>query len=217
MELTSIPLEYILKAAKSVKRLAYLIAVIGAVTSFGTQVELLESWSLTPAFAWGIAATVDILAICAAIALQVPGFPDRTLVGWILVIALGASITANIIAGLKVGGGAAAAHAWPVLAYMLAELIASRLRNYVARVQAAKNRQDAPPPVEAPASSVHATATVTKTPTKAIAAKPKPTAKQGILELAAATPRPSDEEIAVKVGVKPAWVKHVIKTHLPTS
>jgi hypothetical protein len=216
MELTSIPLEYILKAAKSVKRLAYLIAVIGAVTSFGTQVELLESWSLTPAFAWGIAATVDILAICAAIALQVPGFPDRTLVGWILVIALSASITANIIAGLKVGGGAAAAHAWPVLAYMLAELIASRLRNYVARVQAAKNREDAPKPVEVPASPVHATATVTRTPTKAIAGKPG-TAKQRILELATAAPRPTDEEIAVKVGVKPGWVKHVVKTHLPTS
>lgn len=205
-----IPVEFILKAAKSVKKLAYLIAVIGAVTSFGTQVELLESWSLSPAFAWGIAATVDILAICAAIALQVPGFPDRMLVGTILVIALTVSITANIIAGLKESGGAAAAHAWPVIAYMLAELIANRLRQYVARVLAAQAARNVPP-VEAVASPVHATATVAHVPTAAITSKPG-TAKSQILELAAVLPPLSPDEIAVKVGTKPGWVKHVIKT-----
>jgi hypothetical protein len=211
MDLTTIPVEYVLKAAKSVKKLAYLIAVIGAVTSFGTQVELLKSWSLTTAFAWGIAATIDILAICAAIALQVPGFPDRKLVGWILVIALSTSITANIIAGLEVGAGAAAAHAWPVLAYMLAELIASRLRTYVARVQVAV--ATTVQPVESTPEPVHATATVTPvtTPTQAVTAKPE-SGKTKILALAAAIPTPTPEEIAVKVGVKPGWVKHVIKT-----
>jgi len=211
MDLTTIPVEYVLKAAKSVKKLAYLIAVIGAVTSFGTQVELLKSWSLTTAFAWGIAATIDILAICAAIALQVPGFPDRKLVGWILVIALSTSITANIIAGLEVGAGAAAAHAWPVLAYMLAELIASRLRTYVARVQVAVAATVQP--VESKPEPVHATATVTPvtTPTQAVTAKPE-SGKAKILALASAIPTPTPEEIAVKVGVKPGWVKHVIKT-----
>lgn len=211
MDLTTIPVEYVLKAAKSVKKLAYLIAVIGAVTSFGTQVELLKSWSLTTAFAWGIAATIDILAICAAIALQVPGFPDRKLVGWILVIALSTSITANIIAGLEVGAGAAAAHAWPVLAYMLAELIASRLRTYVARVQVAVAATVQP--VESKPEPVHATATVTHvtTPTPAVTAKPA-SGKAKILALASAIPTPTPEEIADKVGVKPGWVKHVIKT-----
>lgn len=212
MDLTTIPVEYVLKAAKSVKKLAYLIAVIGAVTSFGTQVELLKSWSLTTAFAWGIAATIDILAICAAIALQVPGFPDRKLVGWILVIALSTSITANIIAGLEVGAGAAAAHAWPVLAYMLAELIASRLRTYVARVQVAVAATVQP--VEPKPEPVHATATVATpaaTPTKAVASKPV-SGKAKILALASAIPTPTPEEIADKVGVKPGWVKHVIKT-----
>ena len=208
MDLTHLPVTYILKAAKSVKKLAYLIAVIGAITSFGTQVELLQSWSLTTAFAWGIAATVDILAICAAIALQVPGFPDRKLVGWILIIALGTSITANIIAGLKVGGGAAAAHAWPVIAYMLAELIASRLRNYVARVQLAQSLLNKPQPVEV-STPVHVTATVA--PATAITSKPG-TAKSKILELAAVRPPLSPETIADKVGTKPGWVKHVIKT-----
>lgn len=209
MNLSLIPVEYILKAAKAVKRIAYLIAVIGAVTSFGTQVELLESWHITTAFAWGIASTVDLLAICAAIALQVPGFPDRGLVGSILVFALSASITANMIAGLQVSLGSGVGHAWPVVAYMFAELIASRMRRYAAVVAA--KVVDNLPPVEAKPEPVHATATVA--PPKAVTSKPTGlTAKARILELAAATPPLSPEAIADKVGVKPGWVKHVIKT-----
>jgi hypothetical protein len=205
---TLIPVDYILKAAKAVKRIAYLIAVIGAVTSFGTQVELLESWGITPAFAWGIASTVDLLAICAAIALQVPGFPDRSLVGSILVFALTASITANMIAGLRVSLGSGVGHAWPVVAYMFAELIASRMRRFAAVVQARKLAAAQPTPVETVAP-VHATATVA--PPKAVTSKPG-TAKERILQLAAATPPLSPEAIADQVGVKPGWVKHVIKT-----
>lgn len=211
MNLTSlIPVGYILKAAKAVKRIAYLIAVIGAVTSFGTQVELLESWRITPAFSGGIASTVDLLAICAAIALQVPKFPDRVLVGSILVFALTASITANMIAGLRVSVGSGVGHAWPVVAYMCAELIASRMRRYAAIVQEA-SVSETPRPVENTSAPVHATATVQKVQTKAITSKPG-TAKQKILELAASTPPLSHEEIAAKVGTKTGWVKHVIKT-----
>jgi hypothetical protein len=204
-----IPLEYILKAAKSVKRLAYLIAVIGAVASYGTQVELVKSWGIDGMFAYMIPATIDILAICAAIALQVPGFPaeDRKRVGAILVVALTVSISANITAGANVG--AKIAHAWPVVAYMLAEYIANRLRTYVARVLAAKAAQDVPS-VETPADPIHATATVA--PPAAITSKPG-TAKSKILELASVKPPLSPEEIADKVGTKPGWVKHVIKTH----
>lgn len=209
MDLTNIPVEYILKAAKAVKRIAYLIAVIGAVTSFGTQVELLESWSITSAFAWGIASTVDLLAICAAIALQVPGFPDRGLVGSILVFALSASITANMIAGLKESVGSGVGHAWPVVAYMFAELIASRMRRYAAIVTA--KAVDTRKPVEEIQTPVHATATVQAPTTAAITAKPG-TAKSQILELAAVKPPLSPEVIAAKVGTKPGWVKHVIKT-----
>lgn len=203
-----IPVDYILKAAKAVKRIAYLIAVIGAVTSFGTQVELLESWHITTAFAWGIASTVDLLAICAAIALQVPGFPDRGLVGSILVFALTASITANMIAGLRVSVGSGVGHAWPVVAYMFAELIASRMRRYAASVAA---QAAAPEPVQSKPEPVHATATVA--PPKAVTSKPTGlSAKARILELASVTPPLSPEAIADKVGVKPGWVKHVIKT-----
>lgn len=207
--LKNIPVEYILKAAKAVKRIAYLIAVIGAVTSFGTQVELLQSWHITSAFAIGIASTVDLLAICAMIALQVPGFPDKGLVGSIFVFALAASMTANMISGLRESVGSGVGHTWPVLAYMCAELIAARMRRYAASIA---NRQEvtSTPVVQAPPAPVHATATVTKS-TKAIPSKPG-SAKQRILELASATPKPSHEEIADMVGTKVGWVKHVIKT-----
>ena len=214
MDLTRIPLEYILKAANAVKKIAYLIAVIGAVTSFGTQVGLLEDWKISFAFSVGIAGTVDLLAVCAAIALQVPGFPWRGRVGAILVFTLGVSIAANVIAGSKESIGAAIAHAWPVLAYMFAELIANLLRKYVAIVEAAHAAKTLPP-VEAPLPPIHATATV-GTP-KAVTSGKKGTAKERILELAAAKPRPADEVIATQVGVKPGWVKHVIKTHHTTA
>jgi hypothetical protein len=212
----TIPLEYILKAATAVKRIAYTIAVIGAVTSFGTQVGLLESWKIAFLFAIGIASTVDLLAVCAMIALQVPDFPWKGRVGTIFVFTLSVSISANVIAGSRESIGSAVAHAWPVLAYMGAELIANLLRKYVAIVQARKAAQDVPP-VQVPAPPVHATAVVTKAPAKAITSKPAPTAKQVILELAAATPTPTIDEIAAHAGVKPGWVKHVIKTHAPTS
>jgi hypothetical protein len=179
------------------------------VTSFGTQVELLQSWHITTAFAAGIASTVDLLAICAAIALQVPGFPDRGIVGTILVFALCASITANMIAGLRVSLGSGVGHAWPVVAYMCAELIASRMRRYAATVQEAKAAQT-PKPVEVQAP-VHATAVVQKVQTTAIASKPG-SAKAKILELASVVPPISPDEIALQVGTKPGWVKHVIKT-----
>ena len=143
---TQIPVQYILRSAKVVKRLAYLIAVIGTVASYGTQVELLQHWGLST-FAYVIPATVDLLAICAAIALQIPGFPttDRKIAGTILVVAVIVSVAANVTSGHNIG--ARLAHAWPVVAYLLAELIANRIRMYVARVQAAQAAAAAPAPV----------------------------------------------------------------------
>lgn len=209
MDVTRIPLDFIVKASKIVKRIAYIIAVIGAVTSFGTQVSLLESWKIDFLFAVGIAATVDLLAICAMIALQIPFFPWKGRVGLVFVFTLSVSIAANVIAGYRDSMGAAIAHAWPVLAYMLAELIANLVRKFAAIVEA-KQAETSQPVVEASAP-VHATASVTKTPPVAIGNKPG-TAKSKILELAAVKPPLSPEDIAAKVGVKPGWVKHVVKT-----
>ncbi len=206
-----VSVDYILKAAKFVSRLAYLIAAIGAATSFGTQVGLLQSWHTGMASAVGIAATVDILAVCAAIALQIPGFPDRGLVGTVLFITLTVSITANMVAGFRDSTGAGLGHAWPVMAYMMAELIASRVRRYAASVSARREAERNAQQVESEPLPVHATASV-GTP-KAVTATVKPgTAKARILALAAATPPPSHEEIASKVGSTKGWVKHVINT-----
>lgn len=213
MDLTTIPVDYILKAAKTVKRLAYLIAAIGAIVSFGTQVNLLESWKISHTFAMGIAATVDILAICAAIAIQIPGLPDRDrlYVGLIMTFGLSVSITANVIAGLRESVGAAAGHAWPVVAYMLAEFIASRLRNFVARVMAAKEAKQKNETPVIDTTPIQATV-IQGTPVQTTPAVKTGTAKAQILALAAMTPPLAIDAIAAKVGTKPSWVKHVIKT-----
>lgn len=208
MDLTHIPVEYVLKAAKAVKKLAYLIAVIGAVTSYGTQVDLMKRIGIDGVYAYLIPATIDLLTICAAIALQVPGLPARWKreVATIMVVGLAVSVYANVEAGHNLQQKIW--HAWPVIAYMLAEYIANRLRTFAAMVHA--NQLAKLPPVEATQPPVHALATVSKS-TEALPAKPG-TAKAKILQLAAASPRPSDEEIATLVGTKPGWVKHVIKT-----
>jgi hypothetical protein len=132
---------YITRSATIVKRVAYLIAVIGAVASYGTQAELLLHWGMG-AFSWVIPATVDLLAICAAVALAIPGFPDLKLAGGVLATATIVSIAANVTAGHN--AGAKIAHAWPVVAYLLAELIASRLRRYIATLNTAPERAERP-------------------------------------------------------------------------
>lgn len=208
--ITTIPVEYVHKAVKSAKRLAYLIAAIGAVVSYGTQVELVTSWGIGGAFAYGIPATIDLLVICAAIALNVPGLPPRWRkeIGVIMVVGLTVSITANMIAGHN--WGAKIAHAWPVIAYMLAEFIANRLKTYLATLLTAKAKAEvvASQPVETPAP---VQATIESKPTAPVASKPG-SAKSKILELASVKPPLSPEDIAEKVGTKPGWVKHVIKT-----
>lgn len=156
---TTVNVKAIRSAAKTVKRLAYVIAAVGATTSFGTQVALLESWHMPFIFAVGVAATVDLLAICAAIALAIPGFPvrDRKIVGFILFVGLSASIGANITAGLAESVGAAVGHSWPVLAYMGAELIAQRIRNYLAVVEANETATTTPAIVNAIVPTIAAT------------------------------------------------------------
>jgi len=196
--------EYILRASKHVKRIAYLIAAIGAAASYGTQVELLVKWGMGTPFSQIIPATIDLLAICAAIGMTIPGLPDkdRRYVSLVLIIAVLVSGTANFMGGhnwvTRVG------HTWPVVAYLLAEGIANRIRTYQANIEA---RASVPQhKVETP---VHATVTVRK-PAAITASKPG-SAKSKILELAAASPSLSHDEIAATVGVKPGWVRYVLK------
>lgn len=208
MDLSQIPVKFVLKAAGTVKKLAYLIAVIGAVTSYGTQVDLMIEIGIGGWFAYLIPATIDLLTICAAIALQVPGLPARWKkeVAIIMVVGLAVSIYANVEAGENLQQKIW--HAWPVVAYMLAEYIANRLRTFAAMVQGAQAPSSKPDEVEAPPVQ----AEVVEKPTTPIAAKPG-SAKAQILELASVKPPLSPEVIAEQVGTKPGWVKHVIKTN----
>jgi hypothetical protein len=198
---------YALKASKTVKRIAYLIAAIGAAGSYGTQVALLQGYDMGT-FAYVVPATIDLLAICAAIGLNIPGVPegDKKYMTRVLTIAVLVSISANMAGGHN--WVARLGHAWPVVAYLFAEGIANRIRTFVARVEAEQAETVPQPEIPAP---VQATAAVSKPTAAAIKAKPT-SAKARILELAAATPRPSDEEIAAQVGTKTGWVKHVVKT-----
>jgi hypothetical protein len=207
-ELTRVPVKYILRAAMFVVALAYSIAVIGAAGSYGTQVELLSKYELG-LFAWIIPLTVDILAICAAIALSIPQLPDsdKKYVTRVLAIAVIVSVVANVAGGHNIVSRAG--HAWPVIAYLLAEGIANRVRNFAARVRAAQDEAATAKQVETTQTPVHATATVKQ---QALTRKPG-TAKAKILELAAATPQPSHDEIAAMTGSSKAWVKYVMNTN----
>lgn len=75
MNISAIPVPHVLKTATWITRLAYTIALIGIVGPYGTQVVLLAKHEVG-VFSCMIPATIDLLAICAALALQLPGL-DR--------------------------------------------------------------------------------------------------------------------------------------------
>lgn len=151
MELT-IPMSHVIRSANVIGLLAYAIALAGVAGSYGTQVGLLLAHGLGW-FAWVVPVTVDLLAVCAAMALQLPGLDrgSRKIAGWTLSISVVASVAANVTGAHDVI--AAIAHAWPVLAYLLGELLANRVRAYAARVvaapAAAQQTQTATPEVTA--------------------------------------------------------------------
>lgn len=140
---TKIPASHAITTAKWITRLAYLIALIGTVASYGTQVSLLLAYEVG-SFSYVIPATIDILAICAALALQLPGLDatSRKIAGGILFVAVTVSVLANVTGGHNPIGRAA--HAWPVIAYLCGEMLANRVRAYAARLAA---QQDTPAPV----------------------------------------------------------------------
>jgi hypothetical protein len=134
---STIPVQHVLRTAKWIGTLAYTIALIGVIGSYGTQVVLLLAHRVGM-FSYAIPATIDLLAICAAMALQLPGLDrgSRRIAGVVLTIAMAVSMTANVIEGNDLV--ARLAHAWPVLAYLLGELLANRVRAYAARLAAAQ-------------------------------------------------------------------------------
>lgn len=131
----TIPTTYVLKTAKVIGLFAYLIALIGVVGSYGMQANWLLANEVGP-FSWVIPATVDLLAVCAAMALQLPGLDagSRRIAGWILTTAVVVSVSANVASGHNTVSRLA--HAWPVVAYLLGEILAGRVRAYAARLAA---------------------------------------------------------------------------------
>lgn len=188
------------------KVVAYLIAFVAAVSSYGHQVHLLSLADLDPLFGiipgeWITPITVDSLAIIALMVRGSDSVTEKTR-RWALVplvLAGGMSVAANVatarnIVQVVVG-------VWTVAAYIIAEL-------FVGKMERKQSASAVPQPATAEAP-VKAEATVTKPVTKPLAAK------QRILELAASPTPLSHDEIAAKVGVKPGWVRHVIKTSAP--
>lgn len=142
--LTEIPADKILKTAGMIKKIAYGIAAVGTLASYGTQVTLLLNNEFG-AFAYAIPATIDALALGAAMALQIPRLDtvSRRIAGAILMVAVAVSIIANVWDAKT--GIQAAGHAWPVVAYLLGELLANRVRAFAERLQAAQAAADATP------------------------------------------------------------------------
>jgi hypothetical protein len=133
----AIPVAHVLKTAAWVSRLAYLIAFIGVFGSYSTQVGLLLDHEVGW-FSYVLPSTIDLLAFGAALALTLQGLDraDRRLAGSILTTAVIVSVGANVTGGHNVI--ARLAHAWPVIAYLLGELLANRVRAFAARLAAAQ-------------------------------------------------------------------------------
>lgn len=147
--LADIPAEKIIKSAGIIKKIAYGIAAIGTVASYGTQVTLLLANGLGT-FSYAIPATIDMLAIAAAMALQIPRLDNvsRKIAGAILSVAVVVSILANVWDAHS--PIAAVAHAWPVVAYLLGELLANRVRAFAERLQASQAASVTPIVIPAP-------------------------------------------------------------------
>lgn len=149
----AIPVAHVLRTAAWVSRLAYLIALIGVAGSYSTQVGLLLGHEVG-GFSYVLPATIDILAVCAALALQLQGLDrgSRKIAGWTLTVGVVVSVAANVTGGHNTI--ARLAHAWPVVAYLLGELLANRVRAFAARLTAAQASTTAAPrpPANAPVS-----------------------------------------------------------------
>jgi Protein of unknown function (DUF2637). len=111
---------------KLIRPLALFIMIAAMASSYHTQLGLFRRWDVDLFTAVIAPFAVDALAIICSIALGIRGAKGKGLAATVLVMTLGASMTANFIAGATLGSKIV--HAGMAFAYLLAELVASKVQ-----------------------------------------------------------------------------------------
>jgi hypothetical protein len=111
---------------KLIRPLALFIMIAAMASSYHTQLVLFRAWGVDIFTAVIAPFAVDALAVICSIALGIKGASGKKLAATVLVVTLGASMAANFIAGATIGSKIV--HAGMVLIYLMAELVASKVR-----------------------------------------------------------------------------------------
>jgi hypothetical protein len=111
---------------KLIRPLALFIMIAAMASSYHTQLFLFRVWQVDMFTAVIAPFAVDALAVICSIAIGAKGASGKPLAATVLVVTLGASMAANFIAGATLGSRIV--HAGMVLIYLMAELVASRVR-----------------------------------------------------------------------------------------
>jgi hypothetical protein len=111
---------------KLIRPLALFIMIAAMASSYHTQLILFRQWEVDLFTAVIAPFAVDALAVICSIAIGAKGASGKKLAATVLVVTLGASMAANFIAGATLGSRIV--HAGMVLIYLMAELVASKVR-----------------------------------------------------------------------------------------
>lgn len=111
---------------KLIRPLALFIMIAAMASSYHTQLVLFRTWEVDLFTAVIAPFAVDALAVICSIALGAKGVSGKKLAATVLVVTLGGSMAANFIAGAT--PGSKIVHAGMVLIYLMAELVASKVR-----------------------------------------------------------------------------------------
>lgn len=112
---------------KLIRPLALFIMIAAMASSYHTQLLLFfRTWEVDIFTAVIAPFAVDALAVICSIALGAKGASFKWLAATVLVVTLGGSMAANFIAGAT--PGSRIVHAGMVLIYLMAELVASKVR-----------------------------------------------------------------------------------------
>jgi hypothetical protein len=111
---------------KLIRPLALFIMIAAMASSYHTQLIQFRQWEVDLFTAVIAPFAVDALAVICSIAIGAKGASGKKLAATVLVVTLGASMAANFIAGATLGSRIV--HAGMVLIYLMAELVASKVR-----------------------------------------------------------------------------------------